>query len=140
MDPVLECTYFFEPMHFASRAGSLTIIRHIHARAPASVNAASRKDLQTPLHIACFHGYTDTVELLLSLGANCNAKVRSRWMRVDRPSYQIYHRACFSLSLSLFLSSNAQSIYLYIYIRVYVYIYSYHSSNLSLPIYIYVHI
>lgn len=69
----------FEAIHLAARVGATDIIRALHAKDPTCVNRPSRRDHQTPLHIALFHGFEDTAQVLIDLGASITARARQGW-------------------------------------------------------------
>jgi ankyrin repeat protein len=58
----------YTPLHYASRAGHLDIVRELLA-AGAAVNAATTAGGATPLHRAAYAGHIDVVQVLIQAGA-----------------------------------------------------------------------
>lgn len=64
-----------QAVHFAARANlvpALSLFRD-------ELNARVRRDGQTPAHVAAFHGWTDTLAALCSLGADLRLRSRHGW-------------------------------------------------------------
>jgi ankyrin repeat protein len=60
------------PIHLAAKHGHTVIVDYLAKAAGDSVHAINDEE-QTPLHVATANGYQETVELLLTLGANVEA-------------------------------------------------------------------
>jgi Ankyrin repeats (3 copies) len=62
------CESGYTPLHYASRAGHLAIVK-VLIEAGAAVNASTTAGGGTPLHRAAYAGHADVVEVLLQSGA-----------------------------------------------------------------------
>ena len=60
-------------LHFACKESNLTIIKHLSEKCPALLTAVDNKG-RTPLHKACAYNSVQTVEYLLSRGAELSLK------------------------------------------------------------------
>ena len=83
--------YFSMPLHEAAKHGNSKLCSLLINHA-ADVNGPPNKFSHTPLHLAVEKLRYETVELLLSLGANpdTQAKNRNSWARGFMP----LHKAC----------------------------------------------
>ncbi|KAL4524715.1 hypothetical protein Ndes2526B_g06907 [Nannochloris sp. 'desiccata'] len=68
-DGVLDGKSGYTPLHYASRAGHMAIVK-VLIEAGAAVNAATTAGGATPLHRAAYAGHTNIVEVLLHSGAS----------------------------------------------------------------------
>lgn len=67
-DGTLDGTSGYTPLHYASRAGHVDVVRAL-LEAGAAVNAATTAGRATPLHRAAYVGHVEVVKLLLHAGA-----------------------------------------------------------------------
>jgi ankyrin repeat protein len=67
-DGILDGKSGYTPLHYASRAGHLAIVK-VLIEAGAAVNAATTAGGATSLHRAAYAGHRDIVEVLLHSGA-----------------------------------------------------------------------
>ncbi len=71
--PDAESKYGTQPIHDAALGDCAEIIQELIKRG-VDVNARTREELQTPLHIAAAMGKMKSIETLISLGADLSAK------------------------------------------------------------------
>jgi hypothetical protein len=65
------------PVHHAARYGSLNVMRSMLQGEPGLANAISKSLRRTPLHSAAYYGHVAVIDMLLSSGAEIDAKLSS---------------------------------------------------------------
>ncbi len=72
-DPHNQCYNGFQSIHYASEHGHNECVEILLSKCPDIVNEQTNQ-LLTPLHLACKSGSLETIQILISHGANFKLK------------------------------------------------------------------
>lgn len=104
-DPLAETDSTLVPAHLAARVNSPRVLQ---ALGRGSVDYVCRRDRQTALHIAAFHGWLDCLGPLLSAGLKINQPAKGGWTPMhlavlggELPFVEALHQAGAELSPTL---------------------------------------